>query len=115
LAARVEHKDARQTDAVQTNKNLILSPDASIDTKPQLEIFNNDVKCSHGSTIGRLEENALFYLRTRGLEEAEARRLLTYAFASELVNRVSVEALRTVLNDRVLTWLPQSPRVEEAQ
>jgi Fe-S cluster assembly protein SufD len=110
----VVHKDARQTDAVQTNKNLILSPDASIDTKPQLEIFNNDVKCSHGSTIGRLEENALFYLRTRGLEEAEARRLLTYAFASELVNRVSVEALRTVLNDRVLTWLPQSPRVEEA-
>jgi Fe-S cluster assembly protein SufD len=88
----VVHKDAQQTDALQTNKNLLLSHDASIDTKPQLEIFNNDVKCSHGSTIGRLEENSLFYLRTRGLEEAEARRLLTYAFASELVNRVGVGA-----------------------
>jgi Fe-S cluster assembly protein SufD len=110
----VVHKDAQQTDAMQTNKNLLLSQDASIDTKPQLEIFNNDVKCSHGSTIGRLEENSLFYLRTRGLEEADARRLLTYAFASELVNRLSVEALRTMLNDRVLTWLPQSQRVKEA-
>jgi Fe-S cluster assembly protein SufD len=104
----VVHKDAQQTDAVQTNKNLLLSGDASIDTKPQLEIFNNDVKCSHGSTIGRLEENLLFYLRTRGLGEGDARRLLTYAFASELVNRMHVEALRTTLNERVLTWLPQS-------
>jgi Fe-S cluster assembly protein SufD len=110
----VVHKDAHQTDALQTNKNLLLSPDASVDTKPQLEIFNNDVKCSHGSTIGRLDENSLFYLRTRGLEEADARRLLTYAFASELVNRITVGALRTLLNDRVLTWLPQSQRVKEA-
>jgi Fe-S cluster assembly protein SufD len=110
----VVHKDAHQTDAVQTNKNLLLSADASIDTKPQLEIFNNDVKCSHGSTIGRLEENSLFYLRTRGLGEGDARRLLTYAFASELVNRMHVEALRTTLNERVLTWLPQSQRVKEA-
>jgi Fe-S cluster assembly protein SufD len=110
----VVHKDAQQTDAMQTNKNLLLSQDASIDTKPQLEIFNNDVKCSHGSTIGRLDENSLFYLRTRGLEEADARRLLTYAFASELVDRLTVGALRTMLNDRVLTWLPQSHRVKEA-
>jgi Fe-S cluster assembly protein SufD len=110
----VVHKDAQHTDALQTNKNLLLSQDASIDTKPQLEIFNNDVKCSHGSTIGRLDENSLFYLRTRGLEEADARRLLTYAFASELVNRITVGALRTMLNDRVLTWLPQSQRVKEA-
>jgi Fe-S cluster assembly protein SufD len=110
----VVHKDAQQTDAMQTNKNLLLSPDASIDTKPQLEIFNNDVKCSHGSTIGRLDENSLFYLRTRGVEEAEARRLLTYAFASELVTRMTLEPLRTKLNDRVLTWLPQRQRMKEA-
>jgi Fe-S cluster assembly protein SufD len=110
----VVHKDAQQTDAIQTNKNLLLSQDASIDTKPQLEIFNNDVKCSHGSTIGRLDENSLFYLRTRGLEEADARRLLTYAFASELVNRITIGALRTALNDRILTWLPRSQRVKEA-
>jgi Fe-S cluster assembly protein SufD len=110
----VVHKDAQQTDAMQTNKNLLLSQDASIDTKPQLEIFNNDVKCSHGSTIGRLDENSLFYLRTRGIEEADARRLLTYAFASEMVNRIGVGALRTLLDDRVLTWLPQSQGVKEA-
>jgi Fe-S cluster assembly protein SufD len=110
----VVHKDAQQTDARQTNKNLLLSQDASIDTKPQLEIFNNDVKCAHGSTIGRLDENSLFYLRTRGLGEEDARSLLTYAFASELVNRISLEPLRTKLNDLVLTWLPRSQRVKEA-
>jgi len=110
----VVHKDAQQTDARQTNKNLLLSQDASIDTKPQLEIFNNDVKCAHGSTIGRLDENSLFYLRTRGLDEEDARSLLTYAFASELVNRISLEPLRTKLNDLVLNWLPHSQRVKEA-
>jgi Fe-S cluster assembly protein SufD len=110
----VVHKDAQQTDARQTNKNLLLSQDASIDTKPQLEIFNNDVKCAHGSTIGRLDENSLFYLRTRGLDEENARSLLTYAFASELVNRISLEPLRTKLNDLVLNWLPHSQRVKEA-
>jgi Fe-S cluster assembly protein SufD len=111
----VVHKDAQQTDAMQTNKNLLLSQDASIDTKPQLEIFNNDVKCSHGSTIGRLDANSLFYLRTRGLDEEDARSLLTYAFASELVNRISLQPLRTKLNDLVLTWLPRSQRVKEAR
>jgi Fe-S cluster assembly protein SufD len=103
----VVHKDAQQTDAMQTNKNLLLSEDASIDTKPQLEIFNNDVKCAHGSTIGRLDANSLFYLRSRGLSEHAARSLLTYAFASELVHRLTLEPLRTKLNDFVLTWFPQ--------
>ena len=107
----VVHKDAQRTDAMQTNKNLLLSEDASIDTKPQLEIFNNDVKCSHGSTIGRLDENSLFYLRARGLGEEAARSLLTYAFASELVNRIRLDPLRTKLNDFVLTWLPHSQRL----
>jgi Fe-S cluster assembly protein SufD len=111
----VVHKDAQQTDAMQTNKNLLLSEHASIDTKPQLEIFNNDVKCSHGSTIGRLDEHSLFYLRTRGLGEEDARSLLTYAFASELVNRISLEPLRTKLNDLILTWLPRSQNVKEAR
>ena len=110
----VVHKDAQQTDAVQTNKNLLLSEEARIDTKPQLEIFNNDVKCSHGSTIGRLDANSVFYLRSRGLGEEAARSLLTYAFASELVQRIKLEPLRTTLNDFMLTWLPQSQRVKEA-
>jgi Fe-S cluster assembly protein SufD len=110
----VVHKDAQQTDAVQTNKNLLLSEDARIDTKPQLEIFNNDVKCSHGSTIGRLDANSVFYLRSRGLGEEAARSLLTYAFASELVQRIKLEPLRTMLNDFILTWLPHSQRAKEA-
>jgi Fe-S cluster assembly protein SufD len=110
----VVHKDAQQTDARQTNKNLLLSPEASVDTKPQLEIFNNDVKCSHGSTIGQMDENSLFYLRTRGLGEEEARSLLTYAFASELVNRMTLEPLRTKLNDLIMTWLPRSQQLKEA-
>jgi Fe-S cluster assembly protein SufD len=110
----VVHKDAQHTDAMQTNKNLLLSADASIDTKPQLEIFNNDVKCTHGSTIGRLDEPSLFYLRARGLDADAARSLLTYAFASELVNRITLAPLRTMLDDLLLTWLPRSQRVKEA-
>jgi Fe-S cluster assembly protein SufD len=110
----VVHKDAQKTDAVQTSKNLLLSEDASIDTKPQLEIFNNDVKCSHGSTIGRLDEESIFYLRSRGLGKEAARSLLTYAFASEMVNRIKLAPIRAKLNDALLTWLPRGQRVKEA-
>ena len=110
----VVHKDAQKTDAVQTSKNLLLSEDASIDTKPQLEIFNNDVKCSHGSTIGRLGEESIFYLRSRGLGKEAARSLLTYAFASEIVNRIKLESIRTKLNDALLAWLPRGQRLKEA-
>jgi len=84
----VVHKDAQKTDAKQTNRNLLLSDDAQIDTKPQLEIYADDVKCTHGATIGQIDENALFYLRSRGLTEAEARQLLLLAFASECVDRL---------------------------
>ena len=84
----VVHKDAQKTDAKQTNRNLLLSDDAQIDTKPQLEIYADDVKCTHGATIGQIDENALFYLRSRGLTEAEARQLLLLAFASECVERM---------------------------
>src|SRR5438105_15873092 len=73
---------AQKTDAKQTNRNLLLSDDAQIDTKPQLEIYADDVKCTHGATIGQIEENALFYMRSRGIDEASARRLLLFAFAS---------------------------------
>ncbi len=84
----VVHKDAQKTDAKQTNRNLLLSDDAQIDTKPQLEIYADDVKCTHGATIGQIEENALFYLRSRGLSEAEARKMLLMAFAEECVERM---------------------------
>jgi Fe-S cluster assembly protein SufD len=84
----VVHKDAQKTDAKQTNRNLLLSDQAQIDTKPQLEIYADDVKCTHGATIGQMEENALFYLRSRGIEEVSARRLLLMAFASECLDRM---------------------------
>ena len=84
----VVHKDAQKTDAKQTNRNLLLSDDAQIDTKPQLEIYADDVKCTHGATIGQIEENALFYLRSRGIDEVSARRLLLLAFAGQCVDRM---------------------------
>jgi Fe-S cluster assembly protein SufD len=84
----IVHQDAQKTDAKQTNRNLLLSDDAQIDTKPQLEIHADDVKCTHGATIGQIEEEALFYLRSRGIDELAARRLLLFAFASECLERM---------------------------
>jgi Fe-S cluster assembly protein SufD len=87
-------KDAQKTDAKQTNKTLLLSDDATIDTKPQLEIFADDVKCTHGATVGQLDEQQVFYLRSRGIGEHDARDILTFAFADEVVGHVSIEAVR---------------------
>ena len=102
----VVHPFASGTDAKQTNKNLLLSRGASVNSKPQLEISNNDVKCTHGSTIGQLDAEALFYLRSRGIEREEARRLLTYAFASEIVRSMSVGSVRESLDRMVRMDLP---------
>ena len=85
----IVHKDAQKTDAKQTNRNLLLSDDAQIDTKPQLEIYADDVKCTHGATIGQIEGSALFYLRSRGISESDARRILLQAFAGECIERIS--------------------------
>jgi len=90
----VVHKDAQKTDAKQTNRNLLLSDDAQIDTKPQLEIHADDVKCTHGATIGQLDEEALFYMRSRGIAEAAARRLLLLAFAGESLGRIREAPVR---------------------
>ena len=92
------HKGAEKTDARQTNNNLLLSLDALIDTKPQLEIYNNDVKCTHGSTIGQLDQDAIFYLRSRGIGVESARRLLTYAFASDVIGRIRIDSVRAQLD-----------------
>jgi Fe-S cluster assembly protein SufD len=89
--------DAQKTVSRQTNKNLLLSDEALVNTKPLLEIFANDVKCNHGATIGRLDANQVFYLRSRGLSDAHARSLLTYAFASDLVSKVKVPTLQVGL------------------
>jgi Fe-S cluster assembly protein SufD len=93
--------DAQKTDAKQTNKTLLLSDNAQINTKPQLEIFANDVKCTHGATIGQLSADALFYLQTRGIDRATAQQMLIRAFAGDITGRVKIEALREQL-DRVL-------------
>jgi len=87
--------DAQKTSAMQTNKNLLLSKEALVHTKPQLEIFANDVKCKHGATIGQLDADVLFYLRSRGIGLAEARRLLIHAFASEIIDTVKADAVRS--------------------
>ena len=94
-------QDAQKSDAGQANKNLLLSGSAVINTKPQLEIFADDVKCSHGATIGRLDDDALFFLRARGIGRDEARRLLIHAFASEVIQRIGVEPLRARLEQVV--------------
>ncbi len=105
-------KDAQKTDAKQTNKNLILSNEASIDTKPQLEIFANDVRCTHGATIGQLDEEALFYLRSRGIGKNKARDLLIYAFASDVLDRIRVEPLREHLHAILHKRLEQAHELE---
>ncbi len=98
-------ENASGTDAQQSNKNLLMSNDARVDTKPQLEIFNDDVKCAHGATVGQLEEEELFYLLSRGLNESLARNLLTYGFAEEIVNKIKIESIKKQLDEAVLNRL----------
>lgn len=98
-------ENAHGTDAQQSNKNLLLSNEARVDTKPQLEIFNDDVKCSHGATVGQLEDEELFYLQARGLPTDLAKNLLTYGFAEEVINKIEIEAIKSDLDAMVLNRL----------
>ena len=100
--------DAQKTDARQTNKALLLSEDAQINTKPELEIFADDVKCTHGATVGQLDDDALFYLRARGLGLEQARSVLIHAFAGDLLNHIAIEPIRDQLDDLLLAQLPGS-------
>ena len=99
--------DAVKTNSRQTNKNLLLSETAIIDSKPSLEIHNDDVKCNHGSTIGQLDEEALFYLRARGIGAEEARNLLVYAFASEIVERMKIDVVREDAGRALFSRMPE--------
>ena len=94
-------RDAQRTNAFQNNKNILLTNNATIDTKPFLEIYADDVKCSHGATVGQLDNDAMFYLRSRGIKEDSARMLLMYAFAAEVINEISIDALRSRIDDMV--------------
>ena len=106
----IVHKDAQKTDAKQTNRNLLLCDDAQIDTKPQLEIYADDVKCTHGATIGQVDESALFYLRSRGLSEVSAKHLLLEAFANECLDRMHPGQVRDQVERLVVQWLPETAK-----
>jgi Fe-S cluster assembly protein SufD len=105
------HPIAQKTDAKQTNKNLLLSDDATADTKPQLEIYADDVKCTHGATIGQLNEESIFYLRSRGLGTETARRMLIHAFAGEIIERIKCEPAREVVDKLVWDRLEANPHL----
>jgi Fe-S cluster assembly protein SufD len=113
----IVHKDAQKTDAKQTNRNLLLNDDAQIDTKPQLEIYADNVKCTHGATIGQIEENALFYLRSRGIGDLDARRLLLQAFAGECLDRMTPGAghdyTESIVQQRLLSIAHANPFKEK--
>ena len=102
----IVHKDAQKTDAKQTNMNLLLSDDCQVDTKPQLEIFADDVKCTHGATIGQLDADAMFYLKSRGIDEVAARGVLLFAFAQASIDQVTPEPLRDRLQDALYDLIP---------
>ena len=104
---------AQQTDAQQTNKNLLLSAEAQIDTKPQLEIYADDVKCTHGAAVGQLEEDEMFYLESRGLNPALAKNLLTYGFAEEVIAKIKIDSIKRELDEAVLNRLHADLQIEK--
>jgi Fe-S cluster assembly protein SufD len=99
-------QDAQKTSSRQTNRNLVLSQHALMNTKPQLEIHADDVKCSHGATVGELDEESLFYLRTRGIDRDTSRRILTYAFANDVLARIRQEPLRKTVESALFSFIP---------
>jgi len=101
----VVNKEAPKTNAFQSNNNVLLSDQATVNSKPQLEIFADDVKCSHGCTIGQLDESALFYMRSRGIGKKEARALLMYAFANNVLESVKIPQLKTRINKLIANKL----------
>ena len=100
---------AQRTDSAQSSRNLLLSGKAHVDTKPQLEIFADDVKCAHGATVGQLDAEEVFYLTSRGLSDAAARNLLTYAFGAEIIDRIPVASLQARLERAVLEQTARKP------
>ena len=109
----VVHPQAQKIEAYQNNANLLLSDDAEIDTKPELEIYADDVKCNHGATIGQLDNDMLFYLRSRAVDEQTARSLLTYAFVDEIINNISFQSIKNKLEHLIIGRLPDSSLIRE--
>ncbi|MEX0742507.1 MAG: Fe-S cluster assembly protein SufD, partial [Phycisphaeraceae bacterium] len=108
----VVREGAQKTDAKQTNRNLLLSDDATVNTMPQLEIYADDVKCTHGATMGQLNKDAQFYLQARGIDAATARSMLIYAFAGESLERMNVAPIRDELEQLMLDRLPGGAKLK---
>lgn len=109
----IVHKDAQKSDAQQANANLLLSDNAEADTKPELEIYADDVKCSHGATVGELDEEMMFYLRARGIDEESARSFLIYAFAEEVINKINIAPVKDRLETLIIGRLPDTEKIQE--
>ncbi len=104
----IVRQDAQKTDAKQSNKNLLLSDHAQIDARPQLEIFADDVKCTHGATVGRISDDQLFYLISRGIDRIQAGHILSYAFAGDVVSRIPIASMQEELNGHIHRRLEES-------
>ncbi len=104
---------AQKTDAKQTNKSLLLSEKAVMNSKPELEIYADDVKCTHGATVGQLDRDAMFYMQTRGIDEETARNMLTYAFSSEIVEQIAIDSLRDAVRTLLISRLPQQTSLRD--
>ncbi|MDO8738580.1 Fe-S cluster assembly protein SufD [Candidatus Deferrimicrobium sp.] len=109
----IVRKDAQKTDARQANRNLLLSREAEADSRPQLEIHADDVKCTHGATVGPLDEEKVFYMRSRGIDESSARGLLAYAFAVDILRRFDLPDVRRTFEEKLLAWLPDAGGIRE--
>jgi Fe-S cluster assembly protein SufD len=109
----IVRKDAQKTDARQANGNLLLSREAEADSRPQLEIHADDVKCTHGATVGPLDEEKVFYMRSRGIDESSARGLLAYAFAVDILRRFDLPDIRRTFEEKLLAWLPGAGGIRE--
>jgi Fe-S cluster assembly protein SufD len=109
----IVRRDAQRTDARQTNRSLLLSKESEADSRPQLEIHADDVKCTHGATVGPLDEEKVFYLRSRGIDEGSAKGLLAWAFAGEILRRFDLPGVRREVEGKFLSWLPGTHRLGE--
>ncbi len=107
------HPQAQKTDAKQTNRCILLSDDAQINTNPQLEIYADDVKCTHGAAVGQIDEDAVFYLRSRGIDRASARQILVFAFANEVLENLRIERVREHLTADLHDWLSRARGVAD--
>jgi Fe-S cluster assembly protein SufD len=109
----IVRKDAQKTDARQANRNLLLSKEAEAYSRPQLEIHADDVKCTHGATVGPLDEEKVFYMRSRGIDGSSARSLLAYAFAVDVLRRFDLPDIRRTSEEKLLAWLPDAGPIRE--